>query len=103
MPDGEGDLSWVAAASRTVAHYAYQAEQTRLHIEFRNGDIGYYTQVPRPLFEAFEAALSKGTFIRLHLKSNPSVPWVKVSYAPRRRASSAEQKQRRHAPSRGPA
>lgn len=43
----EGDLTWVAAASRTVAQYASDGEHTHLHIQFRNGDVGYYAQVPR--------------------------------------------------------
>jgi hypothetical protein len=82
------NLIWVAAPSRTVARYAYDPAACRLYIEFRNRDIGYYSEVSESVLAAFQAAASKGTFIRAHLRDNPQYPWVRVAYAPRMGATS---------------
>ena len=79
----DSGLNWINASSSTVARYAYAAEQRRLYIDFRSGGQGYYSNVPKPVFDAFDAATSKGSSINDHLRGNPLHPWVTVVAAPR--------------------
>jgi len=55
--------------SSVVASMGYEAKQQILEIEFRNGDIYTYFEVPEEEYLAFHSAESKGTYLNSVFKS----------------------------------
>jgi KTSC domain len=48
--------------SSNILRFRYEAETLTLEIEFKNGNIYQYFDVPEPVYEAFCQAGSKGEF-----------------------------------------
>jgi hypothetical protein len=54
--------------SSNVARISYEEKSSTLEVEFHNGSIYQYYDVPEQIWEAFKAADSKGQFIHQNLK-----------------------------------
>jgi len=59
----------VAVQSRLLAAVAYDHDQTILQLEFRDGAVYQYFQVPRPLYQDLLQADSKGTYFNRHIRN----------------------------------
>jgi hypothetical protein len=56
--------------SDAISRIGYEAERAEVYVEFRTGRTYAYMHVPRPIYDAFEAAESKGGFVNGVLKPN---------------------------------
>lgn len=63
LPDG------VAVQSRLLASMAYEQNPTILLLEFRDGTIYQYFQVPRQTYQDLLQADSKGAYFNRHIRS----------------------------------
>jgi len=59
----------VAVQSRLLAGLAYDQEQTILRLEFRDGTVYQYFQVPRQTFQNLLQADSKGAYFNGHIRN----------------------------------
>lgn len=62
--------------SSNVAEIGYDEATEELYVEFIKSGLYVYSGVPLPVFQDFEAAPSKGTFVNQVLK--PSYPYQKL-------------------------
>jgi len=58
-----------SVASSTVVSIGYEASSETLEVEFKNGGIYQYYNVPEPVYQAFMASGSKGTFLHVNIKN----------------------------------
>jgi len=58
-----GSLDWISVSSTNVDAYAYAADFRRLYVSFLNGSVYSYEDVGPDVWEAFQAADSKGRFV----------------------------------------
>jgi hypothetical protein len=55
-------MDYVAVSSSTIAAIAYDGEGRTLGVQFTNGGEYWYHRVPRPVYEGFVGAESKGRY-----------------------------------------
>ncbi|WP_205510693.1 KTSC domain-containing protein [Longitalea arenae] len=55
-------------SSATVAKIGYEHSNAALEVEFHNGTVYQYFDVPEQVWEAFKASASKGEFLNNTLK-----------------------------------
>lgn len=63
--------------SSNLASVGYEIETSTLEIEFLNGGIYQYFQVPQEIFESLMTAGSKGTFFHQFIR-NAGYPYSKA-------------------------
>ena len=63
-------MNWIEANSSNIARYAYDPESYVLAVEFINGGIYNYFDVPEAVFEQMQAAPSKGQFLAQQIKDS---------------------------------
>jgi hypothetical protein len=56
--------------SEAIASIGYDEEAEEVYVEFNSGRTYVYMQVPRPTWQDFETADSKGGFVNSVLKPN---------------------------------
>lgn len=54
--------------SSNIARFRYEAETLSLEIEFKDGSVYQYFDVPEPVYDAFCQADSKGKFLHQNLR-----------------------------------
>jgi len=62
-------LDWYDVYSSNVARIAYDGDNMALFVEFNNGYIYEYDEVPPDVWDQFIAAPSKGKFVHTNLKN----------------------------------
>jgi KTSC domain len=65
-----------SVVSSNVASIGYDADVEEVYVEFLESGVYAYSGVPLPVFQDFQAAPSKGTFVNQILK--PSYPYRRV-------------------------
>lgn len=55
-------------SSSTVAKIGYESSTSTLEIEFHNGNIYQYFDVPEQIWEEFKSAASQGKFLSQNIK-----------------------------------
>lgn len=60
---------WVAVQSRLLAGIAFDHDRTILQLEFRDGTVYQYFQVPRQAYQNLLRADSKGAYFNRHVRS----------------------------------
>jgi KTSC domain len=64
-------MRWIATPeSSTIAGFDYEKEAQVLTVEFKNGGRYNYYDVPESVFDAMNAASSKGQFLAQNIKGN---------------------------------
>jgi KTSC domain len=64
-------MEWIATPeSSNLARFGYVANSQTLTVEFKNGGLYNYYDVPANLFEAMKHAASKGQFLASQIKGN---------------------------------
>jgi len=62
-------MDWIPTPeSSNIARFAYDAPNTTLRVEFNNGGIYDYFDVPEIIFEQMKEASSKGRFLAAQIK-----------------------------------
>ncbi len=61
-------MNWIEANSSNIARYKYDPESYVLAVEFKNGGIYNYFDVPEAVFEQMQAAPSQGQFLAQQIK-----------------------------------
>jgi hypothetical protein len=56
--------------SSNIVKIKYYEDNYILEVEFQNGGIYHYYDVPIPVWENFKASDSKGKFLHEHIKGN---------------------------------
>jgi hypothetical protein len=69
--------------SSSLSSVGYDAGSETLEVEFRNGGVYRYLEVPAEEWESLRAAESKGSYLNTHIK--PRHPYRKLSPPKRRR------------------
>lgn len=59
-----------SVTSSNIASIGYDPDSLTLEIEFKNGSIYQYFDVPQNVFDAFRTADSKGSFLASQIKGN---------------------------------
>ncbi|SPE36711.1 Imidazoleglycerol-phosphate synthase (modular protein) [Candidatus Sulfopaludibacter sp. SbA6] len=59
----------VAVRSRLLASLAYDQDETILQLEFRDGTVYQYFQVPRQTYQSLLQADSKGAYFNSHIRN----------------------------------
>lgn len=54
--------------SSNIARFRYEVETLTLEVEFKNGNIYQYFDLPEPVYVAFCQAASKGTFLNQNIR-----------------------------------
>ena len=62
----------MAVESSNVSTIGYNADEQEIHVEFSNGAEYAYSPCPKEMWEAFQAAASKGQFVQRVLKKQCS-------------------------------
>ena len=57
-------------ASSTIMSVGYEAASETLEIEFKNGSVYQYYNVPESIYNDFVASDSKGKFLHVYIKSS---------------------------------
>ena len=68
-------------ASSCLAKAFYQEDLSTLQIHFHNGSVYNYSGLPRPIFDAFLAAPSKGSFFHRHIRHHSLATAPMKNYA----------------------
>lgn len=63
-------MDWVEFHSTTLARGSYRATPSRLRLEFCNGRVYDYFDVPAQIFEELLAAESKGRYFNSHIRNH---------------------------------
>lgn len=56
-------------SSSTVGSIGYDADSQILEVEFLNGSVYQYLNVPREEFDQFQSAASKGSYLARNIKN----------------------------------
>ena len=72
----------ITVESTTLATLAYDAPQRQLELEFRNGAVYRYSDVPEGTYQELRLADSKGQYFNRHIRGR--FPTRSVSSAPRK-------------------
>jgi hypothetical protein len=67
----------VSVDSAVMCSVGYDAASELLEVEFRNGSVYRYFDVPRDHYDAFLAATSKGKFFNAHVR--PAFHFTRVA------------------------
>ncbi len=62
------DLNWIVVSSTNVSRVAYDDVNQYLYVEFLNGSMYLYKNVPSNEFDLFLQATSQGTYLAHHIK-----------------------------------
>lgn len=62
--------------SSTVLSIGYEPTSSTLEVEFKNGGIYQYYNVPDPIYQQFMVSDSKGKFLHAYIK--PAYPYSRV-------------------------
>lgn len=64
-------MDWIETPeSSNIARFAYDNTNYVLKVEFKNGGIYDYFDVPQPVFEGMRNAPSKGQYLAQQIKGN---------------------------------
>lgn len=64
-------MEWIPTPeSSNLARFGYEANSQTLTVEFKNGGLYNYYDVPVNLFDAMKHAASKGQFLASQIKGN---------------------------------
>ena len=64
-------MNWIdTPESSNIARFAYDEPSHILKIEFKNGGLYDYFDVPQPVFEGMQHASSKGQFLAQQIKGS---------------------------------
>ena len=66
----------IPVASSNVASIGYDADAQVLEIEFVNGGVYQYMNVPREAFDELQSAASKGSYVSQNIKNR--YPYTRV-------------------------
>lgn len=66
----------MAVESSSIAEAGYDSRREIMEVEFRNGGLYQYLEVPAEVYGEFEEAESKGRFVNLRIK--PDYPCVRL-------------------------
>ena len=61
-------MDWIAANSSNIARFKYEAASQVLTVEFNNGGVYNYFDVPEFVFEEMRSAGSKGQYLAQRIK-----------------------------------
>ncbi len=61
----------IPVSSSNIVSVGYDPASLTLEIEFKNGSVYEYTNVPQEEYEAFMNADSKGTYLHSNIKKYP--------------------------------
>jgi hypothetical protein len=61
-------MDWIEADSSNIARFAYDEANNVLKVEFKNGGIYDYFDVPQPVFNGMRNAPSKGQYLAQQIK-----------------------------------
>ena len=61
-------MEWKVMASSTVERVAYNASSMTLSVEFKNGGVYEYFDVPQQVYDDFLVAASPGGFLAQEIK-----------------------------------
>lgn len=61
-------MDWIAADSSNIARFKYDATSQVLAVEFKNGGVYNYFDVPEFVFEEMRNAGSKGQYLAQRIK-----------------------------------
>jgi hypothetical protein len=62
-------MNWLESPeSSNIARYGYDDANQVLHVEFKNGSVYQYFDVPQSVFEQMKTAPSKGQFLAQSIK-----------------------------------
>ncbi|CAN4268299.1 KTSC domain containing protein [Methylophilaceae bacterium] len=61
-------MDWIEADSSNIARFAYDEANNVLKVEFKNGGIYDYFDVPQPVFDGMRNAPSKGQYLAQQIK-----------------------------------
>jgi hypothetical protein len=62
-------MDWVdSPESSNIARFGYDESAQVLKVEFKNGSVYDYFDIPKPVFEAMRNAPSKGQFLAQQIK-----------------------------------
>ena len=70
-------MNRVAVESSFLAAIGYDSDSSILKVEFQDGDLYQYQNVPTNIYEEFMDAPSKGTYLNTRLK-DPKYPHKKI-------------------------
>jgi hypothetical protein len=74
---GDHHMDREATASSTIGSIGYDQQSETLEVEFLNGSVYQYYNVPLALFEAFKSAPSKGQFLNTMIRN--AYPYSRVA------------------------
>lgn len=63
-------MNWIDTDSSNIARFAYDDTNRVLKIEFRNGGVYDYFDVPEHVFESMRSASSKGQYLAHQIKGS---------------------------------
>lgn len=66
----------IVVDSSSIAEVGYDPHREIMEVEFRNGGLYRYLEVPAEVYREFEEAESKGRFVNLRIK--PEHPCVRL-------------------------
>jgi len=66
----------IPVSSSNVASIGYDADAQVLEVEFVNGGVYQYTNVPREAFDELQSAASKGSYFSQNIKNR--YPYTRV-------------------------
>ncbi len=61
-------VEWIEVKSSNIAAIAYIKEAKQLMVQFNNGNVYAYSDVPEEVFDGFLDASSKGRYFAEHIK-----------------------------------
>lgn len=61
-------VKWIEVESSNIAAIAYIKEGKQLMVQFNNGAVYAYSDVPEDVYQEFQDATSKGRFFAEHIK-----------------------------------
>lgn len=73
------DLNWIPVASSNLRSVAYAADFRRLFVQFKNGGVYAYEDVPEALYMGLLSAPSKGKYLHAVIKRGSQYVYTRVS------------------------
>lgn len=63
-------MNRIPVTSSNVASIGYDSKTQTLEVEFKNGSIYQYFDIPQPVYEQFMSADSIGKYLSAHIKGS---------------------------------
>jgi len=63
-------MKMTQVSSSNIESLGYNPDDRKLHVQFLNGNLYEYAEVPKELFELMMASTSKGSFFHKEIKGN---------------------------------